>query len=247
MEIIGAEPGPGGPRSVAAERGLGWLTDAWPLFRTQAGLWVLLTVIGMGLVLVCSVVPLLGSLAMPFVSTLVAAGLMLVARKQRGGGVPEVSDLFAILSHPALTRLLILTLIYVALSFGAALLVMLVFGMGGGAVALTGLLAGDESAGMAAFGGSLMLGILVYMAIIVPILAMYWFAVPLVLFCESEPWPAMTASLRATLANVVPMLVYGVVGLVMVVLAAIPLMLGFLVAAPLLMISWLISFDEIFA
>ena len=234
-------------RGVASERGVNWITEAWPLFRDQAGLWVLLTVICLGISLVCQLVPLLGSLAMPFVSTLLAAGMLLVARKQLSGAAPEIGDLFAVLSHPALTRLLILTVIYFALSLGAAVLVMLVFGMGGGAVAMLSVLSGGDASDLGTFGLSLITGALVWVALLAPILAMYWFAVPLVLFRDVEPWLAMTTSLRATLANMVPMLVYGVLGLILVLLGSIPLFLGLLVVAPLMLLSWLRSYDEIFS
>jgi uncharacterized membrane protein len=233
-------------RSVASERGVGWLTEAWPIVRDQIGLWVLLTVIGLGVTLVCGAVPLLGNLLSPFVSTLVLAALLLVAQKQRGGGAPEVSDLFGILSHPALTRLLIVTLIYLALSFAAGLIVFLLFGLSGGALALTGGLLGGEDAAAAAFGGTMAIAVLVFLGVMVPIIALYWFAVPLVLFRDAQPWPAMTASLGAVLANLVPMLVYGVLSLVLVIVACIPLMLGLLVAVPLLAVSLLLSFEDVF-
>ena len=245
MDNIGQSAGTSA-RTVAAERGVAWFTEAWEVFKAQPGLWVLLTVISLGILLVCGVVPLLGNLLTPFVSTLLAAGLMLVARKQRGGATPEVGDLFAILSHPALARLLIMTLIYAGLAFAALLLVGIVFGLGGGVMALLGGLAAGDTGALAAGAGSLVLGALVYLAILVPILALYWFAVPLLLFREMEPWPAMRASLNGVLANMVSLLVYGVVGLVLLVIASIPLMLGLLVAMPLMLISWLASYDDIF-
>ena len=83
--------------------------------------------------------------------------------------------------------------------------------------------------------------------LITPVLAMYWFAVPLVLFREIEPWEAMKASLAAVLANMLPLLVYGVVTALLGMLALIPLGLGMLVFVPVLLISWLLSYQEIFA
>jgi uncharacterized membrane protein len=91
-----------------------------------------------------------------------------------------------------------------------------------------------------------MLGLLVFLACIIPVVAMYWFAVPLVLFRNVEPWQAMKTSLAGVLANLVPMLVYGVVSLVVFVIAMIPLGLGLLIAMPLFLIAWLISYQEIF-
>jgi len=234
------------PRTVNADRGVGWISDGWTLFMQAPGVWALLALVSLGVTLVCGMVPLLGGIAMPFISALVSAGMLLAARKQQEGGTIEVGDLFAILSHTALKPLLLVALIYVALSFGAAIIVFGLFGLGGGAMMLLGGAAGGDNAALAAGVGSVLLGVLVYLAVLVPIMAMYWFAVPLVLFRGLEPWRAMTSSLAAVLANLVPFLVYGVVWLVIAVIASIPLMLGWLAAIPLLVLSWLISYQEIY-
>lgn len=234
-------------RSLDAERGLAWMTDAWRLLMARAGLWILLTIVGIGILLVAGIVPLLGTLLSPFASTLVVAGLMLVAAKQHAGGSPEVADLFAVLSHAAFRSLMVLTLLYLALSFALALLAIAVLAVTGGTAVVFGGLFGGEGAAAAAGLGTLLLGSLVVVAVMVPIIAMYWFAVPLVLFEGTEPWRAMKASLRATLANLLPMLVYGLLGLMAMILGIITLGLGFLVVMPLLLISWFLSYREIFS
>lgn len=234
-------------RSLDAERGLAWMTEAWGLFTARAGLWILLTIVSLGILLVAGIVPLLGTLLSPFASTLVIAGLMLVAAKQHSGGSPEVSELFAVLSHAAFRPLMVLTLLYLALSFALALLAIAVMAVTGGTAAIFGGILGGEEAAVAAGFGTLLLGSLLVIAVMVPIIAMYWFAVPLVLFEGTEPWRAMKASLRATLTNLLPLLVYGLLGLIAVIAGIITLGLGFLVAMPLLLISWFLSYREIFS
>jgi uncharacterized membrane protein len=61
-----------------------------------------------------------------------------------------------------------------------------------------------------------------------------------------EPLPAMLESFSASLANTLPFLIYGIFGLVLLVLAAIPLGLGFLVAIPVLAGSFYASYVDIF-
>ena len=235
------------PRRLASERGLGWVTDGWKLFTQAPGEWLLITLVSLGIVVSTGMVPILGSLASPFVSVLVAGGFLRVARAQQDGTTPAVGALFEILSHPRMTAVLVTTLIYVALCFAATLLVGMVFGLGGGAMALMGgALAGGDAA-IAGIGGAALLGVLVLLLLITPVLAMYWFAVPLVLFREIEPWEAMKASLAAMLANMLPLLVYGVVTALLGMLALIPLGLGLLLFVPVVLISWLLSFQEIFA
>ena len=246
--IVSTASAKGGPepRRVESERAIGWITDAWALFTKAPGPWVLVTLVALLVMMVASWIPLLGSLLAPFVSGLVMAALMLLARKQQEGTPPAVGELFAISSHPRLKPLLITTLIYVALTFAVGLAVALVFGMGGGAMALLGGAIGGDSAAAAGFGGMAMLGVLVFLALIIPVMAMYWFAVPLVLFRDIEPWQAMKTSLAGVLANIVPMLLYGVVTLVVFVIALIPFGLGLLIAMPVFLIAWLISYQEIF-
>ena len=233
-------------RSVTAARGLEWITESWTLFMKMPGLWIVLTLIVFGISMVCSVVPFLGSLLSPFVTTLLLSGMMLAARKLQTTDSMEVADLFEILSHPALKPLLILTLIYVAMLTAAVVLIFAVFGVGGGAIALFGGAMGGENAAVAAGIGSMLLALLVFLAVLAPMLAMYWFAVPLVLFRALEPWLAMKTSLAAVLTNMLPLLVYGVIAALLVFVAMLPLMLGLLVAMPVLCISWLISYQDLF-
>lgn len=234
------------PRRLTSERGLGWITDGWKLFTQAPGEWLLITLVSLGVLLVTGMVPLLGSLASPFVSVLVAGGFFRVAHAQQNGTKPAVGAIFDILSDARVKPLLITTLLYVALCFAAVLLVGMVFGLGGGAMALIGGALGGEDAALAGAGGAALMGILVLLLLITPVLAMYWFAVPLVLFREIEPWEAMKASLAAVLANMLPLLVYGVVTALLGMLALIPLGLGLLVFTPVLLISWLLSYQEMF-
>ncbi len=235
------------PQRVASERGLGWITDAWKLFAQAPGEWLLLTLVSLGILLVTGMVPLLGSLASPFVTALVMAGFLRVARAQQEGTKPVVGALFEILSDARMKAVLITTLLCVALCFAAALVVGMVFDLGGAAMALIGGALGGDEAAVAGLGGAALMGMLVLLLLIAPVLAMYWYAVPLVLFRGIEPWEAMKASLSGVLANVVPMLVYGVVTLVLGVLALLPFGLGLLLLFPVIALSWLLSYQEIFA
>jgi uncharacterized membrane protein len=56
----------------------------------------------------------------------------------------------------------------------------------------------------------------------------------------------MIASFRACLANIVPFLVYGLIGLVACVLATIPILLGWLILMPVLIVSIYTSYRDIF-
>ena len=74
----------------------------------------------------------------------------------------------------------------------------------------------------------------------------YWFAPALVMLRNDEPVAAMKASFVACLANVVPMLVYSLIGLVLAIVATIPFGLGWFVLGPVFAASVYASYKDIF-
>jgi uncharacterized membrane protein len=72
------------------------------------------------------------------------------------------------------------------------------------------------------------------------------FVPPLVVLNDAEVLPALRTSFIACLKNVVPFLVWGVAGLVLAILAAIPLLLGWLLLGPVLGVSLYLSYRDIF-
>jgi uncharacterized membrane protein len=233
-------------RSVAAGRGLDWITEGWALFLRAPGPWIALSLLVFVISLICTVVPVLGNLLSPFVSAVLSAGALLAARNLQTGATLQVADLFAIFSHPALKPVLIVAGIYVGLILAAVMVfAAITFGAGGMAM-LAGAMAGDVSATAGGLLG-VAFGALVFLALMAPITAMYWFAIPAVLFQGTEPWSAMKQSLSACLANLMSMLVYGVLVLIAFSVGMIPFMLGLLIVVPVLFASWLISYQDIFS
>lgn len=73
-----------------------------------------------------------------------------------------------------------------------------------------------------------------------------WFAPALVVFRGTAPLDALRASFSASLKNIVPFVVYGVIYIVASVVASIPFGLGWLVLAPLAMISVYCAYEDVF-
>ena len=84
-------------RTVVAERGLAWWTDAWTLFVRHPLPWLAMGVMLLAGLLVLGVLPILliGGLAFSLLWPLVVGGWMLAAQRSANGGTPEASDLFA--------------------------------------------------------------------------------------------------------------------------------------------------------
>jgi uncharacterized membrane protein len=74
----------------------------------------------------------------------------------------------------------------------------------------------------------------------------YWFAPALVVLNDVSPLDALIISFKACLTNILPFTLYGIVGLVLTVIAIIPLGLGLLILGPMIVASIYIAWSEIF-
>ena len=115
--------------------------------------------------------------------------------------------------------------------------------MGGGA--FFAFMRGDL-ASVGAIGSSFALAFLVMLALSIPVYMALWFAPALVTLRELAPTDAIKQSFRACLKNIVPFLLYGIVMLVLGIIAAIPLGLGLLILGPMLMASVYVAYQDIF-
>ncbi len=99
---------------------------------------------------------------------------------------------------------------------------------------------------LAALGVGAVLALLLTLLLGVPLMMAFWFAPALVALRNDEPLAAMKASFGACLSNMLPMLVYSVLGLVLAIAATLPFALGWLVLAPMFAGSVYASYKDIF-
>ncbi len=232
------------PRTVEAGRGVNWWTDSGSLFMKNPGMWIVLGLVLIVIVTLLNFVPMLGGAAAALLTPVFVGSWMLAVRKQEGGGALEVGDLFLGFKE-TLNPLLVLGALSLAAS-AVIFVVMWVFGfgaflgMGMGAMHHSGL-------GVLAAAGAGLFAVLVALALFVPITMAFWFAPALVVFDGVAPVEALKSSFAACLKNVVPFLVYGVLGLVAAILATIPAGLGWLVLLPLTGHSVYLSYRDVYA
>jgi uncharacterized membrane protein len=232
----------GSPRTVDAGRGVNWWTDSWALFMKNPIMWVVLGLVLIVVMVALNLVPILGGLAVALLMPPLAGGWMLAARKVEGGAALEVGDLFLGFKDQV-TPLLVLGALSLAAS-AVVFVLMAMFGFGAAmGMSLGGGMSGSTGA-MAALGS--LLGVLIAMALFVPITMAFWFAPALVVFDGMVPVEAVKASFAACLRNIVPFLVYSVLGLVACIIASIPFFLGWLVVLPLSMLTIYESYRDIF-
>lgn len=241
---------PGAPRLVlpgracAASAGVDWISQGWKLFRAAPLMWILFFVIYLIIQVALSFVPVVGTFAGYLLAPVFAGGVTLGCRSLETGGELDIEHLFGGFRRGT-ANLLIVGVLYIL----GALAILAVFGMFAGFSLVTGILMGGEAAALEQIAAAtlpLILGTLVCAALLVPLMAAYWFAPMLVVMHEVKPVDAMRESLLACLRNFLAFLVYGIVMLVLFFLAIIPFGLGVLVWVPLMMASTYTSYRAVF-
>lgn len=235
---------PGSGRSVASGRGVEWWSEAWALFVKAAGMWIVLAIIMIIIFMILGFIPLIGGLVMAVLFPVFMASFVLAARKVEGGGALEPGDLFTPLQGDKVKPLLILGALLLAFAV-AVFIVAGLLGMG----AIFGVAAGgaDRSLGTALTAlGAGFFALMAMLAISVVASMALWFAPSLVIFRGTAPVDAMKISFAACLRNIVPFLLWGLLYLVAAIVASIPFGLGWIVLAPLVMISLYVSYRDVF-
>jgi len=227
------------PRSVDAGRGLAWFSEGFAIFRQAPLIWAAIAVIAFVVFLVLGFIPFIGQLAGTFVSVLLGGGMMLGCRALARADDLTVGHLFAAFQSHA-SQLLVVGALYIA----GLLLVIVAAGLLGGGAAFALFRGGAGEIGSAV--SSIILLVLLVLALSLPLVMALWFAPALVVLNDLPAVDAMKLSFRGCLRNIVPFLVYGVIGLVAAVLATIPLMLGWLVLMPVIVGSIYAAHRDIF-
>lgn len=211
-------------RSVDAGRGIGWLSDAVSLVLRNPAVFVVMALI----VAAIGAVPLLGQLVLLIIGPALWGGFAFGLREQDAGREARVGHLFAAFTEPGkIGPMLTLCLPSIA---AIAICIVLGFLLLGGALLGMGFATAAPGSGIAkAFSGGALLLVLLVLLVGIAVYGLIIFAIPRVMLEGAEPFEAMKQSLTASLANIGPLLVYGLVaglvfGLLMVFLFWIPLL-----------------------
>jgi len=236
-----------GPVSVPFGHGWTWLARGFWHLRQNPGVWILALLAWVGMSLVLSLVPLVGSIVVTMISPVIVAGFMIGADAQQQGDDFEFACLFAGFSRNA-GQLLLVGLLYLVgmIVIGVIVFAMLVgtfAGLGG----MGALETGDPAIAAAVLTSpTLLLASLVGFAIAVPLLMAYWFAPPLVALSDLSALSAMRLSFVGCLKNILPFLLYGLAGMLLVIVGALPFGLGLLIVLPMIMASIYTGYRDIY-
>ena len=230
-------------RGLPAGSAWGWIVEGWRLFVRAPLMWIVSIVVIFVIAIVVNFVPLIGTLAFQLFQGVFGAGFVVACRSLEKGGEFELEHLFAGFTR-RLGSLLMVGLLFLLGWIGIALVFMAFVGLS----ILSALMGGDASAAMAAFAasGSMLLGVLVMLGLMVPLMAAYWFAPALVIMHDITPVAAMKESFFACFRNFIPFLLYGLVMTVGAFLAVLPFGLGLLVWVPVAIASTYVAYRQIF-
>ena len=232
---------PGG-RPRPAGNGWTWIADGWRMFMKAPGIWIAVVVVMMVIALAANFIPLVGPIAMMILTPVFVGGLLLGCRALDQGGELEFRHLFA--GFQAQTgNLVVLGAIY----FGLMLAIMLVVGLITGAGMFAMLSGGGQNPGAvgAAFA-TFAVGMLLGLALTVPVAMLLWFAPALVMLNQIAPVEAMKQSWSGCLKNMVPFLIYGGVLFLLAIVASLPFLLGWLALGPVMAASIYTSYRDIY-
>lgn len=231
-------------KSTEASRGAAWLIEGFEYFRRNALAWIGIVLIIIVISIASGVIPL-AALVLQFLTPVFMGGLIMGCREISQGGGLKVNHLFAGFSEYAGKLVLLGVLYTIGVIMITMLIVITVFFFLGGVEYFQTVMSGETNL-VQQHMTNLLLVLLVALLIYVPLLMGFWFAPALVVLEDMAPLQAIRDSFIGCLKNVVPFLLYGIVGLVFSILASIPLGLGWFILMPMIIASIYIAYCDIF-
>ena len=221
-------------RSVDAGRGIGWISGGFSMVFKSPGTWVLVTIALFVISIVVDIItPEAISAAMSMAVTTYLGGLLMLSCRSMEHG----EDMFThVKAHASSTPLLILAAIAGVLYFGL-MMAFATLGVGALMVALMSPMLALQSAGVGLLG-ILVLYVLISMALL--------FSPALVVLRGVPPVEALRLSFMGCLKNIIAFLLYTLLMMLVMIVAAIPLGLGLLIAIPAYICSSYIAYTHLF-
>jgi len=233
------------PRKVAASQGFQWVAEGFRLYRKTPLLLSAAFAVLFGTVMALGLIPVVGASLSELASPLMVAGFMAAYRALDDGNELELPNFLAGVQGPAIP----LMAVGAVQLLGTLVIGKIMLGMGFDPQAvMTAAQSQKDPAELQAILNQAMPAMFTGMLLFTPLIMATWFAPALILFGGARPATALGVSLRAVAKNWAAMLVNGLTLVVLLFLAAlVPLLLGLLVAMPILFGSLYASYQAIFA
>ncbi len=233
------------PRKNPFSHGLKWIKEGFDLFKKSPLFWIINIVIYMVIIMLLSILPLV-SLFASVVNPVFTGGLLYGAHELDQGRPLTVGHLFEGFRRNtgslfAVGGLYLLGLIVIMIIAG-----IVAFSTGTFDAFSRAAMQQGEIAPQLDMMSNMLLPALIYLALVIPLAMAIWFAPILIMLHDMNAIEAMKRSFDGCLKNMLPYLLFGIVGLILIILGLIPLGLGLLVVIPLMTAAMYASYKDIF-
>ncbi|ERP91250.1 hypothetical protein Q670_12340 [Alcanivorax sp. P2S70] len=236
----------GTAQKVSMGDAMSWFGQGKAMLAGNWGVMIGALVVLMLLNVAVQFVPFIGGLAAMFLMTLLYAGLVKMFYRLDNEGSVEFADLFAGFSEktgPLVILALLQLAVYVGIFIVAMVLLFLSIGFD---VSMLNAMEAGRVPDVGIGGGAIALAGLIMFLFLMASGCLFYFSIPLVFLGNMGPGEALGLSFKACLTNLLPLILYGIVATVLVMVATIPLFLGLLLAGPLLAGAYYASFKQVF-
>lgn len=229
------------PRRVPVSHAWKWIADAFRLFARSPGIWIVNLLIFMVLAMVMSLIPFLGwAASIPIV--IMTGGLIAGAYQLDRDISPLKIDHLFVGFRDKLWRLAAVGGLYLLATIVISFAVFIPVFVGIGFMA-----ANEPQMNESAMITPMIIAMLIMFVLFIPVMMAYWFAPALVMLHDDvDAIRAMKLSLIGCLRNILPLIVFGIIMTVFMVIAMIPVFLGLLVMWPVMIISMYTAYRDIF-
>ncbi len=227
-------------KQVPAANAWAWIVSGFNLFKANPAMWIILFVIYLVIIVPISLVPVVGSVVSTLLAPVFAAGLMWGCQAITKNQDLEINHLFAGFKKNT-SQLIAVGGIYMLGLLVIAVMVVLALDRETIEILMKGGTVKPEQA------SAMMMPILVAMLFLLPLIMAYWFAPILVGLNNLTATEAMKLSFVACLKNMMPFLLYGLIFMLLLIVAIIPFGLGLVVVIPVMMTSLYTSYLDVFS
>lgn len=233
---------------VEAGRGWGWIVEGWQLFSKAPGMWVAIMLIYALISMALLLIPFIGELAYTILAPVFLGGMVYAAALTARSERLELGHLFeGFRNQERMGPLVLLGLI----SLGGTLIIAVIIIMFiGGSVVLGvainngGSVAPSEAVGVVFIAAIFLVSLLILAFATLIMMAMFY-GIPLVMLGKQDAWPAAQASIAACWINIRPLLVFGLIYILLGIVALIPFGLGLFILGPVTICALYASYQEV--
>ncbi|HET7924147.1 MAG TPA: BPSS1780 family membrane protein [Rhodanobacteraceae bacterium] len=229
-------------RGVPAGNGWGWISGAWGFMSGQRWTFIGVFLLLMLIQIAAQFVPFVGPLAVLLFYPVLLGGFVLGCEAVRQGQRLEVGHLFAGFQRH-MGKLVALGGLWLVFGLVAGIIMAAVIGTS--LLPLVGNTQPTPEEAMQLVVPMLLAGLII-MALSLPVSMAMLFAMPLIVLRDSNVLPALKTSFFACLKNILPFLVWSLAMFGLSFLAALTLFIGYLVLAPVSMVSLYMAYRDIF-